>query len=258
MLTALRHKCCLIDLDGTMYRGDEPIAGAREFIEALQQEGIPFYFLTNNAMRTHAQNKAKMESFGFTNLRKEQFFTSAMAAASYIRHHTTYRRAYCIGEAGLKEALLEQDFLLCDDEVEVVFAGLDAKVSYERLNRAFYHMQNNALLVGTNPDRRLPHKDHFWIGNGAFVALLEYCSEQSALMIGKPQAPMMEEVLRYVHKTKADCVMIGDNLDTDVAFGIQQGVDTIFVATGVHTMQDCQEKGMHPWRCVEHLSDLLE
>ena len=91
MLNVLRDKCCLIDLDGTMYRGDEPIAGAKAFIEALQQQGIPFYFLTNNAMRTHAQNRAKMESFGFTKLKDEQFFTSAMAAASYIAHHTTLR-----------------------------------------------------------------------------------------------------------------------------------------------------------------------
>lgn len=97
----LRHKTLLLDLDGTMYRGDEVIPGAPLFIEALHTLQIPYYFLTNNAMRTHAQNREKMEAMGFQGLRDAQYFTSAMAAAAYVRHETKLQRVFYIGEDGM-------------------------------------------------------------------------------------------------------------------------------------------------------------
>lgn len=253
----LRHKTCFIDLDGTMYRGDDVIDGAIEFIAYLQKERIPFYFLTNNAMRTHAQNKEKMERMGFPTLDEKQFFTSAMAAASYVRKHHGIQRVFYIGDAGLKEALEEQEYDIVTNGAEAVFIGLDAKASYEQYCEAFYHLQKGALLVGTNEDRRLPHGDHFRIGNGAIVHMLEYCSEQKALMIGKPNAPIMEEALAYAGITKEECLMIGDNLETDVAFGIRHGMDTIFVTTGVHTEKDCAIQDPHLVGIVHNLKELI-
>lgn len=257
MNALLQHKACFIDLDGTMYRGDELIDGAIEFITYLQKEGIPFYFLTNNAMRTHSQNKEKMEKMGFPKLQEDQFFTSAMAAASYVRRHRNVHRAFYIGEDGMREALEEQGYEIVDNDAEAVFIGLNVQATYEQYCTAFYHLQKGAILVGTNEDRRLPHGDHFRIGNGAIVHMMEYCSEQQALMIGKPNAPIMEEALAYAGVHKEDCLMIGDNLETDVAFGIRQGMDTIFVTTGVHKEEDCTITDEHLVGIVHNLKELL-
>lgn len=252
-----QHKTCFIDLDGTMYRGEQLIDGAVEFIDYLLAENIPFYFLTNNAMRTHQQNREKMERLGFHQIRNEHFFTSAMAAASYMKHHDDKRRVFYIGEAGMSEALCEQGFILCEEEVELVFVGLDSHADYNTYCEAFYHLQKGAKLVGTNSDRRLPHKDYFHIGNGAIISMLEYCCEQKAVMIGKPYAPIMEEALRYANIQKEDCLMIGDNLETDVMFGIQHEVDTIFVTTGVHTRDDLKERTMKVMQVVDDLRELI-
>lgn len=252
-----QHKTCFIDLDGTMYRGDQVIEGAIEFIDYLIAENIPFYFLTNNAMRTHKQNREKMEKLGFHNIQDEQFFTSAMAAASYMKHHETKRRAFMIGEEGMSEALLEQGFTLCKEDVELVFVGLDSHAEYETYCEAFYHLQKGAKLIGTNSDRRLPHKEYFHIGNGAIVHMLEYCSEQKAIMIGKPYAPIMEEALRYANVCKDECLMIGDNLETDVMFGLRHDVDTIFVTTGVHTRKDLMERNMNVQLIIDDLRELI-
>ena len=104
----LQHKTLLLDLDGTMYRGDAVIPSAPLFIDALQKQQIPYYFLTNNAMRTHAQNRKKMEAMGFQGLRDAQYFTGAMAAAAYVRHETQLQRVFYIGEEGMREALLNR------------------------------------------------------------------------------------------------------------------------------------------------------
>lgn len=251
------HKTCFIDLDGTMYRGDEVIDGAIACIDYLLSEEIPFYFVTNNAMRTHEQNCEKMQKLGFHGIRKEHFFTSAMAAASYMKQRSITKRAFMIGEGGMSEALLEQGFILCDKEVETVFVGLDSHADYDKYGRAYYHLQKGAALVGTNGDRRIPFGNHFQIGNGAILHMLEYCSEQKAIMIGKPCSAMMDEALRYAAVKKTDCLMIGDNLETDVMFGLSHGMDTIFVTTGVHTYEDCKKRDMKPILTIDNLKTLI-
>lgn len=254
----LHHKTLLIDLDGTMYRGDEQIAGAKAFMDYVHMQQIAYVFVTNNAMRTHAQNRLKMEAMGFLHIRDYDFFTSAMAAAAYLRRlYPSLIRVFYIGQEGLREALEEQGFQICNEAVELVFIGLNRKACYADYSRAFYHLQKGARLVGTNPDRKLPHGDAFQIGNGAIIKMLEYASGQEAVIVGKPCAPMMEETLRYASLRAQDCLVIGDNLETDIAFGRNYGVSTLFVTTGVHDERDCERLGIHPDITVHDLRELI-
>ena len=117
----------------------------------------------------------------------------------------------------MREALLEQGFTLCEEHVEAVFAGLDSNVTYEKLCRAFYHLQKGAVLIGTNPDRRLPHGDYFRIGNGAMVHMLE----------------------------------------SDVAFGLRHGCTSVFVTSGVHSRLDCEQRCLHPDLIIDNLLELV-
>ena len=252
-----QNKTCFIDLDGTMYRGDTLIDGAIAFIDDLAEQGIPYVFITNNAMRTHAQNAEKMLDMGFHHIKKEDFFTSAMASAAYVRHHFHGNRAYYIGQDGMEEALKEQGFVMDDQNADHVFIGLDVHASYEQYCKAFNLLQKGAKLIGTNSDRRLPHGDGYRIGNGAIVAMFQYASEQEGLIVGKPNASMMEEALLYAGIEAKDCVMIGDNLETDILFGIQNHVETIFVTTGVHDEEDAQRMNIHADHTIHNLKELI-
>lgn len=252
-----KDKTCFIDLDGTMYRGDELIDGAIEFIDYLREHKIPYYFITNNAMRTHAQNREKMEQMGFHGIRDEDFFTSAMASAAYAKRYLKGDKAYYIGQEGMREALIEQGFMIDEKQADHVFIGLDVHADYEKYCKAFTLIQNGATLIGTNADRRLPHGDGYRIGNGAVVAMFQYASEAEGLIIGKPNEAMMKEALRFAHIQAKDCVMIGDNLETDILFGIKNQVETIFVTSGVHDEQDAKRMDIHPDIIVHNLKELI-
>lgn len=248
-------KTFLIDLDGTMYRGASNIEGAREFIAQCLEKGQPFYFLTNNATRTRQENKEHMEKLGFTGIKESHFFTSSMAAAQTIRKSSDKRKAYVVGQAGLKEALLENGFELVEDDADFVFVGLDTYADYQTYSRALSQLMKGAKLVGTNSDRKLPDGDSFKIGNGSIVAMFEYASEQTSPKIGKPYAPILNEALDTFGLDKEEVIVVGDNLETDIMLGVNCEVETLFVTSGVHHFEDIERFDIHPTYCVHNLME---
>ncbi len=246
----------LIDLDGTMYRGNDPIEGTFEFVEYCQKNQIPFYFLTNNATRTKKQNVEHMEKIGFKGIREDQFFTSSMAAASYMRKKG-YSKAQLIGEDGLLEALKENGFEICEDP-ECLFVGLDRHADYEKYSLALQYLLHGAKLVGTNQDRLLAHGNSFHVGNGSIVKMFEYASSQVSEKIGKPNGIILYEACDYYQLKKEDCVIIGDNLETDIALGMNEQVETILVLSGVHHEEDIDRLQIYPDKIVHRLDELIQ
>ena len=190
-------KTYFIDLDGTMYRGSQIIEGAKEFIDTLTKRGERFVFLTNNAKRTKRQNVEHMEQMGFTGIREEHFFTSSMAAARYAAAHYEGRNVWYIGQDGLREALEDNGFTVTEQDVDLVFVGLDNTGTYEKYSKALDFLLKGAKLIGTNNDRLLAQPGGFAVGNGSIVAMFEYASGQVSPKIGKPHAPILEEALKY-------------------------------------------------------------
>lgn len=252
----MKMKTYLIDLDGTMYRGNENIDGAREFIAYCLKQKIPFYFLTNNATRTKKQNREHMEKLGFSGIQDEHFFTSSMAAARTMRK-LGYTKAQYIGQDGLYEALIENDFVISETP-ECLFVGLDKKADYEKYSKALQYLLKGAKLVGTNSDRLLANGDTFTVGNGAIVDMFEYASGQKSMKIGKPNAPILNEALEYFQLKKEECILLGDNLETDIALGVNEHVATILVTSGVHHEDDVQRLKIYPDRIVASLYELIE
>lgn len=250
-------KTYLIDLDGTMYRGNEVIDEAVSFIQLLQRYEISFVFVTNNAMRTPAQICQKMKRMGFTGLQEELFFTSAMAAVRYMRRTSDATRVFCIGEEGLQKAVHDAGYVIDEQHAQLVFVGLDRQADYSLYTKALRLLyEEKAVLVGTNEDRRVPDGSSYLIGNGAVLKMLAYASEAKTILIGKPSSYMMEETLAYVQKAKEDCIVIGDNLETDIAFAQINGVASIMVTTGVHTEEDLARFPYLPDVIVPSLADL--
>lgn len=252
-------KCYLIDLDGTMYWGTKIIPGAKEFIDGLIKNKIKFVFLTNNASRTQEQCAEHMLKMGFTKIKPEMFYTSAMAASDYVaRLYPGKKRAAYIGETGMRRALLDNDFEIVTKDADFLFVGLDRNATYTDYSYALRALKEDGLLVGTNNDRTLLSEKGHNIGNGAVVAMFEYALNTKAIEIGKPHHPIIEGALRYIDEPKSNCIIIGDNLETDIKVGSDAGIDTVLVTTGMHNMSDCFELGIKPTYIVEDLRGLLK
>ncbi len=247
-------KTYLIDLDGTMYRGNSNIAGAKEFIDNCLKNHIPFFFLTNNATRTLRQNVEHMEKLGFKGIEEKHFFTSSMAAARIMRKKG-YDKAQMIGMDGLAEALHNNGFEI-SEEPQCLFVGLDKLGNYEKYSHALQYLLRGAILVGTNDDRLLAHGDTFHIGNGSIVKMFEYASGQTSMKIGKPHSAFLYEALDYYHLSKEECIIIGDNLETDIALGTNEHVETILVLSGVHHEKDIERLKIYPDRIIHRLDEL--
>lgn len=249
-------KTYLIDLDGTMYRGNSNIDGAKEFIDDCLKNNIPFCFLTNNASRTLKQNVEHMEKLGFEGIEEKHFFTSSMAAARAMRKKG-YTKAQMIGMDGLSEALKNSGFEI-SDEPQCLFVGLDKQGSYEKYSQALQYLLKGAVLVGTNDDRLLANGDTFNVGNGSIVRMFEYASGQTSMKIGKPSGTILYEALEYYGLSKEECIIIGDNLETDIALGVNEHVKTILVLSGVHHEEDIERLGIYPDRIIRRLDELVQ
>lgn len=256
------NKTFLIDLDGTMYQGTNRIDGAKEFIDYLLANNKDFVFFTNNSSRTPKQAREHMEKLGFEGIKDSHFFTSAMASAKYVRSHYMGRKAYMVGQLGLEEALVEEGFEIINDkenqQADFVFIGLDKQGTYEVYSKALRQLLGGAILVGTNNDRVLLQENGPNVGNGSIVAMFEYASSKESLKIGKPHTVMVETYLEWSGKSSEECVIVGDNLETDIHCGNQVGMETVLVETGIHTYFDCERFGIYPTKHCKNLYELMQ
>ena len=254
----MKMKTYLIDLDGTMYKGTDIIDGAKEFIEYLLNHNIEFYFFTNNSSRTPKQAMEHMKALGFEGITPEHFYTSAMAAARYVAMNYKERNAYYIGQSGIEEALQHEGFNLVEDHADFVFIGLDKQGTYEKYSKALRQLVNGAILVGTNNDRILLQENGANIGNGSVVAMFEYAIGKESLKIGKPHAACIDVFCEMFTKSKEECIIIGDNLETDILCGVNANVESILVTSGIHQAADIERLQIKPTRIIANLKELIE
>ena len=251
-------KTYIIDLDGTMYSGNTNIDGAREFIDYLHLKNLPYIFLTNNATRTKKQAKEHMLNLGFKDIKEEDFFTSAMAAAKFIAKNYSEKKCFMLGESGLEEALKEYNFEIVKENANFVVVGLDRNATYKSYSEALHHILAGAKFIATNPDRLLANNGTFDLGNGATVNMLEYASGVEAIKVGKPCQTMLNILLEDKNLKKEDVILLGDNLETDIKLGYEGNIETIMVCSGVHDENDIERLKVYPTKLVKNLRELIK
>lgn len=254
-LKRTKPRTMLFDLDGTMYRGPQPIEAGIRAVNFCYEHGIPYLFLTNNSMRTPQENAEHMQGMGYEHVEARHFMNSAIAAANYAAELNEGRRAWYIGQNGMKEALLQAGFTITDENPDFVFVGLNKEADYADYSRALAMLLNGAKLIGTNHDRILAKPGGFEVGNGSVVALFEYATDTKSPVIGKPAWPILDSALKKAGIDKTDAVIIGDNLETDVALGYNHQVQTVFVQSGVHHEDDIERLKIYPDETVVSLDD---
>jgi HAD superfamily hydrolase (TIGR01457 family) len=254
-----RYSAFLLDLDGVIYRGDEPVPGASEAVAELRRAGKTLVFLTNNSARTPEQVAEKLDSVG-VQASPDEVLTSAQATAPLIarwaRADERPPTAFVIGERGLREALTEEGIEVLDGDPRdagFVVVGWDRGVDYEKLRTASVLVGRGARLVATNADASYPAPGaERWPGAGALLAAVEVASTTRADVVGKPHGPLFEAAVERAGSD--DALMIGDRLETDVAGAAAGGLDSAFVLTGASSVQDLLDQDAQP---VAVLDDLL-
>ena len=251
-----QYKLYLIDLDGTIYNGDKKIKYAKEFVDYLNTNNIDYLFLTNNSTRQPKDVAEHLKKFDIETS-EEHVFTSSDATKIYLEGKG-YKNLYVIGESGLKNTLSSFNQKENEDCVDAVVVGLDRKLSYDKLAIATRAILKGAELIGTNPDTLLPTANGFMPSNGGQVKYLEYATSTPATFIGKPSKIIMESAINLFSYSKDEIVMIGDNYDTDIMAGINGGIDTIHVQTGVTSVEDLESKAHKPTYSIKNLFELVK
>lgn len=252
-----QYKGFLIDLDGTIYRGNEIIEGAIDFVNYLNERKLPYLFVTNNSSKTEAQVVKHLAAIGI-HTEEANILTSSLATAKYIKRELDAEKIFVIGEEGLHTALKDEGLTITEAEANVVVVGLDRQLSYEKLTKACLNIQSGAHFVSTNKDAAIPTARGFELGNGAITAAIAKSTGCEPTFIGKPERIIMDEAVRIIGEKREDLLMIGDNYDTDIQAGIQASIDTLMVYTGVTAIDDYEQLPVKPTYAMGNLVDFLQ
>jgi 4-nitrophenyl phosphatase len=256
ILSPIRH--VIIDMDGVLWRGDEPLPGLREFFAFMDRQGIAYTLATNNASQRPDQFAERLASFG-VDVSLESILTSALVVAAYLDDVAPAGSpVYVIGEDGLDHALRDRGFTITDEEAEYVVVGWDRTLSWEKLCTATYFIHRGAKFVGTNPDVTFPTEWGPAPGNGATLAALEAATGISPVVTGKPASQMYEEGLRRMDATPETTAMIGDRVDTDIAGAADVGLMTVLTLSGISKEEDVRTSSVRPDLVCDDLEELLE
>ncbi len=247
----------LIDMDGVIYKGSEPIPGAVEFINGLKQKGFPFLFLTNNSQRTSRDVCYKLLKMGF-NVTGEDIFTCAMATARYLALKTPGGTAYVIGEGGLLNELHNAGYSIVDDHPDYVVIGEGRTIMLESVDKAINMIMKGSKLIATNLDPNCPvGGGKYRAGCGAFVAMIELATGKQAFSVGKPSPVMMRMARKTLQLGTDDTVMIGDTMSTDILGAGSMGFTTVLTLSGVTKEDDLDQFGYAPDFIIPSIRDLL-
>ncbi|WP_147533965.1 TIGR01457 family HAD-type hydrolase [Bacillus marasmi] len=252
-----KYRGYLIDLDGTMYRGTERIIEAVDFVKKLHDKGLPYLFVTNNSSRTPAQVAEKLAAFDIP-VTNEQVFTTSQATANYIYEQKHDASIYIIGEEGIRVALEEKGFQHAEEDADYVVIGIDRDINYEKLTVACLAVRNGAKFVSTNGDIALPTERGFMPGNGAITSVISVSTETKPIFIGKPESIIMEQALQVLGTSKEETLMVGDNYNTDIMAGINAGLDTLLVHTGVTTKEHLRGYRVQPTYVIDSLAEWVD
>ena len=245
----------LIDMDGVLVRGSQPIPGANEFIDRLQAAGAKFLVLTNNSLYTPRDLQARLQRIGL-DVPADSIYTSALATAQFLHTQHPGGSAFVIGEAGLTTALHDLGYVITDHQPDYVVLGETTTYSFERITLATRLVAAGARFIATNPDVSGPGDGGLVPATGAVAALISAATGVRPYFIGKPNPLMMRTALWRLDAHSEESIMVGDRMDTDIIVGTESGLETVLVLTGVTHREEVERFPYRPTRIVESVASI--
>ena len=231
------YQALLFDLDGTVYKGSQAILGAPEFFKKLQDKKIPYLFLTNRCNRLPETVSDHLNSLGIV-CSKKNVLTSAHAAATYFKQG----KAYVIGEIGLIQILKDHHIQITEEKPDAVIVGFDEGINYQKLEKATRFILKGARFIATNTDNCINTDSGISPENGPIVAAIQNATGVTPEVVGKPQPMMVDAAAQILNLPKSSMIIIGDNPDTDILCGLNAGIATALILTGITSAEEAPKK----------------
>ncbi|NLL91698.1 MAG: HAD family hydrolase [Ruminococcaceae bacterium] len=255
MESLLKKQGFICDMDGVLYHGNRILPGVPEFVKWLYDQNKDFMFLTNASGRSPKELQQKLERMGLE-IDESHFYTSAMATAKFVSTQSPGCTAYVIGEPGLYNALYSAGITINDIDPDYVIVGETNNYNYESICLAVNLVLNGAKLIGTNSDITGPSEHGIIPACRALMAPIELSTGKKAYFVGKPNPLMMRSCLRRLGVHSENAVIIGDRMDTDIISGIESGLDTVLVLSGVTSREDLDYYPYSPRLVLDSVAEI--
>jgi NagD protein len=256
-MTRAPIKSWLMDMDGVLVREQDPIPGANEFLTRLRELGLPFLLLTNNSIYTQRDLAARLRRTGL-DVPEESIWTSALATAQFLGDQRPGGTAFVIGESGLTTALHDHGYTISERDPDYVVLGETRTYSFERITQAIRLIADGSRFIATNPDNVGPTAEGPLPATGSVAALISRATGVEPYYVGKPNPLMMRSALNAIDAHSETTAMIGDRMDTDIVAGLEAGLETILVLSGVTSPGEAERYSYLPSRIVESVAELVE
>ena len=257
MIDFNEKKGFICDMDGVIYHGTQILPGVAEFIDWLHRENKEYLFLTNNSGYTPKELQQKLARMGL-DVPEEHFYTSALATAAFLKKQDPGCSVYAIGEAGLLNALYDAGITMNDVNPDYVVVGESKSYSLDTLTKATNLVLKGAKLIGANSDLTGPIENGIMPACRALVAPIELATGKQAYFCGKPNPLMMRTGLEILGCHSAEAVMVGDRMDTDVIVGMESGMSTVLVLSGVSTRETVDTFAYRPSIILDGVGSIVD
>lgn len=244
-------------MDGVLVHEGHALPGAGDVIKQWQDAGQRFLVLTNNSIYTPRDLSARLKATGL-NIPEESIWTSALATADFLRSQKPKGSAFVIGEAGLTTALHEVGYIQTDVDPDYVVLGESRTFSFETLTKAIRLINNGSRFIATNPDATGPSADGVLPATGSVAALITKATGREPYIVGKPNPMMFRSAMNKINAHSESTGMIGDRMDTDVVAGIEAGLHTVLVLTGIADDAEIAKYPFRPNEILNSIADLLD
>lgn len=255
METLRKKEGFICDMDGVIYHGNRLLPGVKEFVNWLVENKKNFLFLTNSSQYTPRELQNKLARMGL-DVDETHFYTSALATACFLDSQAPGCSAYVVGEHGILNALYDKGIMYNDVDPDYVVVGESACYNLEQITKAIRLVNAGAKLIGTNSDLTGPTESGIAPACRALIAPIELATERKAYFIGKPNPLMMRTGLRLLNVHSANAAIIGDRMDTDIISGIETGLDTVLVLSGVTTPDSIKKYPYRPRLVLNGVGDI--
>ncbi|MDY0300574.1 MAG: HAD-IIA family hydrolase [Trichlorobacter sp.] len=246
----------LCDMDGVIYRGNRLIDGADAFVQRLLHNKVKFLFLTNNSEQCPVDLVLKLEHLGIKGLSEDNFITSAMATAIFLKNQKEKATIFALGGSGLANELYNAGFSLTDKNPDYVVVGKTPNFNYQLLKKAVNLINGGAKFIGTNPDVIDPIENGIEPACGTILSAITAATGKNPYIIGKPNALMMTIATKKLGVHADNTIMVGDRMDTDIVGGMEAGMKTCLVLSGVTHREDLSDFPYKPDLIFESVKDI--
>lgn len=253
-----KTKYFIIDMDGTFYLGDEIIPGSDKFISYIRSKGKDFYFFTNNSSHNEEECMNKLDKIGFP-VDRGRVIISSHVAIDFIKRNRPGKKVFLLANENFTNDCIKENLLLDNENPDIILLGFDTTLTYDKINRAcnLLYYNKNTEFIATHPDKNCPLKDEFMTDTGSMIEMFYASSgRRPDIIIGKPYRYTIDYVTHRLNCAEDEICFIGDRIETDVAIGYENGIDSVLVYSGVTTPEMYRNQNIKATLDVKNLKEL--